>query len=71
MRILIVEDRDSDGTVVVAVHDSLSRSRHFGGVGLGLSLAKHFVALHGGSIAVRSGEGQGTTFGVMLPAARE
>lgn len=47
-----------------------SRSRHFGGVGLGLSLAKHFVALHGGSITVRSGEGRGTTFAVMLPAAR-
>jgi CheY-like chemotaxis protein len=44
----------------------LDRSR--GGLGVGLSLAKTIVDLHGGSIAVRSaGAGKGSTFTVALP----
>jgi PAS domain S-box-containing protein len=43
-------------------------TRNFGGLGLGLSIAKNLVELHGGSIDVKSrGENQGTTFIVMLP----
>jgi PAS domain S-box-containing protein len=43
-------------------------SRHPGGLGLGLALARHFVELHGGTIAAMSGgEGQGATFTVTLP----
>jgi len=38
------------------------------GVGLGLSIAKAVVEAHGGRIAVRSREGEGTTFTVDLPA---
>ena len=37
------------------------------GTGLGLSLAKRFVELHGGTLAVRSELGQGSTFTVTLP----
>ena len=49
--------------------DSSSTRRH-GGLGLGLALVKHFVELHGGSVAVQSpGEGQGATFVVRLPLA--
>ena len=45
-------------------------SRRFGGLGIGLSLVKHLVELHGGSVRVRSPEeGQGTTFSVALPTA--
>jgi PAS domain S-box-containing protein len=41
------------------------------GLGLGLSLARHFTELHGGTISVSSeGEGHGTTFTVMLPLLR-
>ena len=39
-----------------------------GGLGIGLSLARHLVELHGGSISVKStGQGQGSTFTVQLP----
>jgi signal transduction histidine kinase len=40
------------------------------GLGLGLSIARHLVELHGGSIRVESpGEGGGTTFTIDLPIA--
>ncbi len=37
------------------------------GTGLGLSLAKRFVELHGGSIRVESEPGRGSTFAFILP----
>ena len=43
-------------------------TRMFGGLGLGLSIARHLVELHGGTIRADSaGEGQGATFTVKLP----
>ena len=45
-----------------------STTRRHGGLGLGLSIVKQLVELHGGSIRVNSaGLGQGTTFIVALP----
>ena len=43
-------------------------TRSHGGLGLGLSIVRHLVELHGGSVAVHSdGEGTGATFSVHLP----
>jgi PAS domain S-box-containing protein len=50
--------RQGDGTI----------TRKFGGLGLGLSIAKNILEMHGGTISVNSpGLGKGTTFTVRLP----
>jgi PAS domain S-box-containing protein len=46
-----------------------SSTRSAFGLGLGLSIAKHLVELHGGTITASSaGDGQGATFTVVVPA---
>ncbi len=43
------------------------RSRQSGGTGLGLSIVRNVVVAHGGSVAVRSTVGVGSTFTIRLP----
>ncbi|MCP8970601.1 sensor histidine kinase [Ectobacillus ponti] len=45
-----------------------SRTRTYGGAGLGLSITKAIVAAHGGTIHVESEEGRGSRFFIRLPA---
>jgi CheY-like chemotaxis protein/nitrogen-specific signal transduction histidine kinase len=58
------------------VFDSLSQergssTRDHGGLGLGLSIVKQLVQMHGGTVRADSaGEGRGATFTVSLPARR-
>ena len=48
--------------------DSTS-TRHHGGLGLGLAIARHLIEIHGGTIAVRSESEGGAIFMVKLPLA--
>ncbi len=72
---LVVEDSGEGipASLLSQVFDSFRQSdtassRRHGGLGLGLSIAKHIVELHGGTIEARSqGAGQGSTFLVSLP----
>jgi PAS domain S-box-containing protein len=47
-----------------------SLARRFEGAGLGLSIAKSLVELHGGGLAIQSAVGEGTTVVITLPPAR-
>lgn len=45
-----------------------SKSRKYGGLGLGLAITRHIVELHGGTVHAHSaGEGNGATFTIKLP----
>ena len=49
-----------------------SMTRSYGGLGLGLAIARQLVELHGGTLLAQSkGEGQGSTFTIELPLISE
>jgi signal transduction histidine kinase len=45
----------------------MSTTRRFGGMGMGLALAKRIVEAHGGKITFKSDEGQGSLFALWVP----
>jgi two-component system, OmpR family, sensor kinase len=47
-----------------------SRTRKYGGAGLGLAITKSIVELHGGTIRVESEKEKGTTFYIWLPLVK-
>jgi signal transduction histidine kinase len=78
-----VESRDSTARLVVRDHgmgiprarlpfvfdlfEHAAPSRNYGGLGMGLFVARAVVRAHGGSIDVASSEGDGSTFTIDLP----
>ena len=57
----------------VASPDYVERAasvRHYGGLGLGLYIARHIVLAHRGALRVESELGKGSTFVVELPLER-
>ncbi len=72
---VILEVSDTGSGIPVADIDTIfERGRRsvlgggFAGAGLGLAIVKRIVELHHGGISVRGGEGEGTSFQIMLPA---
>jgi signal transduction histidine kinase len=48
-----------------------STTREVGGLGIGLTLVRHFTRLHGGRVEVASQVGEGSTFTVRIPRLAE
>jgi len=55
--------------VAARIFDPFFTTKAREGTGLGLSISRMLMAQHGGSIAVRSQRGEGTTFTLWLPAS--
>lgn len=55
------------GNLFTRFYRSHKSRQAVGGTGLGLYICKAIVEMHGGKIWVRTAEGQGSTFGVILP----
>jgi signal transduction histidine kinase len=49
----------------------MSTTRRFGGMGMGLALAKRIVEAHNGRITFKSDEGQGSLFALWVPVRQE
>jgi two-component system sensor histidine kinase BarA len=65
---IAIEDQSKVFDEFQQVGKATDRSRE--GTGLGLTLAKRFVELHGGRIWIESAVGTGTTFTFAIPVGR-
>jgi signal transduction histidine kinase len=60
--------RDVQGKVFDTFYQAdSSASREYGGAGLGLSIVKSYVEAHGGEVSVKSEQGKGSVFTLVLP----
>jgi len=56
------------GKMRIGENIAVSRERKYGGLGLGLSIARWAVEANGGRLSVSSANGSGSSFGIILPA---
>ena len=67
-----IELRDNGPGIDAAVIDTLFepfRTTKISGMGIGLSITREIVELHGGRVEVESVEGEGASFRLVLPTA--
>jgi signal transduction histidine kinase len=53
------------------VRGEAAKSQGIKGTGIGLTMVRHIVEAHGGSVSVKSAPGEGSTFTIVLPAKTE
>lgn len=66
-----IPSRDLDRVFERFYRVDRARSRETGGTGLGLAIVRHVAHNHGGEVSVRSREGQGSEFTLVLPVGPE
>ncbi|MEM1179684.1 MAG: two-component regulator propeller domain-containing protein [Acidobacteriota bacterium] len=64
-----IEQTQLDGIFEAFEQADASNARRFGGTGLGLSLTRHLVEMHGGRLSVASTPDVGSTFRFTVPVA--
>lgn len=68
VRIIIEDDGEGIGEDEMGkIFKKFQKTKQKGGSGLGLSVAKNFVELHGGTIVITSEKGEGTKVVITLP----
>ena len=71
--LLLVELADTGPGIEAAILDKVSTpffTTRVGGTGLGLAVARHWIARHGGTLRLESTSGAGTTVRIALPLPR-
>lgn len=66
-----IHEDDQDQIFEEFIQTDYSTTREFEGIGLGLTIVKQLVELHGGQIWVHSKLGEGSTFSFTLPKSAE
>ncbi|MCL6638687.1 MAG: hypothetical protein K6T80_03280 [Firmicutes bacterium] len=64
-----IAEKDQEGVFDLFLQVDGTSTRKYRGTGIGLTLARRLVEMHGGTIGVRSEKGKGSTFTFTIPPA--